>query len=238
MAADSPRSDADSADSYIGCLISITLKSEIRYEGDFYNFNAKESSISLINVKSFGTEGRKKDGPQVPPNDKVYEYILFRGRDIKDLEVKAIPPVQPTPTIHEIPAIIQSHSSCPTSMSTSFLAAGSGSFADPSCHTLQLGWARSPFQDGLPLYQPGGSVGYWGFSPPPITYGSAYWGFSPPPITYGLYGYPGGPQHGQQESMVRPLPGLSIPYLLQQPIQYPRRAWGKLYGESRGFNSK
>lgn len=207
------------ADSYIGSLISLTSKSEIRYEGILYTIDTQNSNIALQDVRSFGTEGRKKDGPQIPPSDKVYDYIIFRGSDIKDLQVKSSPPAQTTSQIHSDPAIIslQSQYSQPSQASNAFGAA-SGSLPDLGSHGAHSGVPSSPFRGGAPLFQATRNLGSWGSSPvPPGANGT---GLALPMYWQGYYGPATGLPHVQQQPLhFQPPPGMPIPPTVQQHLQ-------------------
>ncbi|XP_001641380.2 protein LSM14 homolog B [Nematostella vectensis] len=94
---------------YIGSIINLVSKAEIRYVGTLYAIDTKESTVTLANVRSFGTEGRKVD-VEIPPRNEIYEYIVFRGQDIKDLNVKleSNETSKTVPQPPQDPAILQS----------------------------------------------------------------------------------------------------------------------------------
>lgn len=99
---------------YLGSKISLISKSEIRYEGILYTIDTKDSTVALSKVQSFGTEDRPTDRP-VAPREEIYEYIIFRGTDIKDIRVCQPPKPQPTLEggLPNDPAIVQ-HSIAPS----------------------------------------------------------------------------------------------------------------------------
>ncbi|KAJ5247230.1 G2/M phase checkpoint control protein Sum2 [Penicillium chermesinum] len=57
------------------------------YVGTLHEINPEASTIALENVVSFGTEGRRGNVDEVPPSTGIYEYIVFRGSDVKDISV-------------------------------------------------------------------------------------------------------------------------------------------------------
>ncbi|KAK6632636.1 hypothetical protein RUM43_013404 [Polyplax serrata] len=83
----------------LGSKISLISKADIRYEGRLFTVDPQECTIALANVRSFGTEDRETQYP-VPAQSQVYDYILFRGSDIKDIRVV-------TTQIPNDPAIVQ-----------------------------------------------------------------------------------------------------------------------------------
>ncbi|CAM9484020.1 unnamed protein product [Scytosiphon promiscuus] len=82
--------------------ISLISRKDIRWEGILVQVDRENASVTLQNVKSWGTEGRLPGDQQIPPSDHIHLCVNFRGEDIKDLHVHetaeaSTPPPPPPP---------------------------------------------------------------------------------------------------------------------------------------------
>lgn len=84
---------------YIGKTISLVSNKGLRYVGLLDSINANDATVALKSVRLLGTEGRMLATPhlEVPPSNDVYDYVMFRGSDVKDLLVLDIPVDQVEP---------------------------------------------------------------------------------------------------------------------------------------------
>lgn len=71
---------------YLNSNVSLISNASIRYEGTLYSINPQEATITLSNVRSYGTEDRKVE-KFLAPKDTLFEYIIFKANDIKELIV-------------------------------------------------------------------------------------------------------------------------------------------------------
>jgi protein LSM14 len=116
---------------YIGSKINLISKLDIRYEGILYTVDTNDSTIALAKVRSFGTEDRPTESP-VAARDDVYEYIIFKASDIKDLIVCETPkPAALTGGLPYDPAIVSVSSRTAPSAQDVHLSAGSSRSGTP-----------------------------------------------------------------------------------------------------------
>jgi protein LSM14 len=89
--------------------ISLISNSDIRYVGTLVEINSENATVALENVMSYGTEERRSGDDAFGPSTSLYDYILFRGSDVKDLRIEEPPkdasPAQPPPMPND-PAIV------------------------------------------------------------------------------------------------------------------------------------
>ncbi|EHB11859.1 ADP-dependent glucokinase [Heterocephalus glaber] len=80
---------------YLGSKINLITKTQTRYKGILCTIDADNCTVGLAKVRSLGTEDRPSR-----LREEVYEYVIFRGCDIKDLAVCELPSPRPTPPEH------------------------------------------------------------------------------------------------------------------------------------------
>ncbi|KAJ1858009.1 hypothetical protein LPJ57_007072, partial [Coemansia sp. RSA 486] len=92
-----------------GNPLSLISFSKIRYVGILKDVNEAQQTISLENVRSMGTEGRRGNPlEEIPPSNDFYEFIQFRAADVVSVQFESEPVApNPPPAVPNDPAIVE-----------------------------------------------------------------------------------------------------------------------------------
>ncbi|RMZ77223.1 hypothetical protein DV738_g4495, partial [Chaetothyriales sp. CBS 135597] len=208
----------------IGQRFSLISKSQIRYEGILHEINPEQSTIALEDVYSFGTENRQV-ASFIPPTQQKYDYIVFRGSDVKDISIveQDTAEEQQPSSVPNDPAIL--NSSRPPNAAPAPAAPGVPNAPNPVQSTLPPpGYPpqNQHFGPGPSFYPPPQQYGRGYGPPPPGTYGPNFNPYGPPPAYFvppGGQGFPPGPGQFQQ-----PPPPIGPPGQRSGPNQPPSQS--------------
>ena len=85
----------------LGSKLQIITTAQVRYEGILTQVDPINKAMTLINVKSYGSEGRREGVNEILPADNDIEEVLFKVDHIKDFKIIE----KPNPALLD-PAII------------------------------------------------------------------------------------------------------------------------------------
>ena len=68
-------------------LISLTTLDGERFEGLLHHLNNEANTVTLTEVRSFGTENRKSKKGLVQPDPNVRDIVCFPGKNLKEVNV-------------------------------------------------------------------------------------------------------------------------------------------------------
>lgn len=78
-----------------------------RYVGTLKAIDSETATVSLEQVQCYGSEGRKGNPDlEIAGTDNIYDGIVFRGSDVKDLTIISPPKENHPPQMPNDPAIL------------------------------------------------------------------------------------------------------------------------------------
>lgn len=131
---------------YIGKTISLVSVTENRYVGLLEGIDSEKGTVTLSDVRCFGTEGRRGWGPEeIYPNATVYRSVKFNGNEVKDLSILDMKLEDVQPTVAPQPQPGQQHSGQDQMPAA---VAGYGVYAPAASGQHEMGQQEQELQHG------------------------------------------------------------------------------------------